>query len=160
MHKNCITTFWRTAWAEVLMKSKKETDPQTFCTHEDIHCRIMDVVYQTEGKYIFLTFTWTLFATFLPSASSSSFRIITRWKRQSHLKSYILITTVCGNTVRLGRVSVSPRFPHEQVCDLKLSQLSTVTLQFRLVHLILDKNLKTQSLLQHITSKNTSNVFT
>jgi hypothetical protein len=28
------------------------------------------------------------------------------------------------------------------------------------VHLILDKNLKTRSLLQHITSKNTSNVFT
>jgi hypothetical protein len=28
-----------------------------------------------------------------------------------------------------------------------------ITLQFRLVHLILDKNLKTQSLLQHITSK-------
>jgi hypothetical protein len=37
---------------------------------------------------------------------------------------------------------------------------SLVKLQFRLVHLILDKNLNTQSLLQHITSKNTSNVFT
>jgi hypothetical protein len=40
-----------------------------------------------------------------------------------------------------------------------MKQLS-LTLQFWLVHLILDKNLNTQSLLQHITSKNTSNVFT
>jgi hypothetical protein len=38
--------------------------------------------------------------------------------------------------------------------------LHLITLQFRLVHLILDKNVNTQSLLQHITSKNTSNIFT
>jgi hypothetical protein len=36
----------------------------------------------------------------------------------------------------------------------------SITLQFRLVHLILDKNLNTQSLLQHVTSNNTSNIFT
>jgi hypothetical protein len=35
-----------------------------------------------------------------------------------------------------------------------------ITLQFWLVHLIPDENLNTQSLLQHITSKNNSNVFT
>jgi hypothetical protein len=51
----------------------------------------------------------------------------------------------------LDKSDVSP-------CLIRASFLST--LQFRLVHLIHDKNLNTQSLLQHITSKNTSNVFT
>jgi hypothetical protein len=45
-------------------------------------------------------------------------------------------------------------------CCVYLNKLNLITLQFRLVHLIIDKNLKTQSLPQHITSKNTSNVFT
>jgi hypothetical protein len=43
-------------------------------------------------------------------------------------------------------------FKSETIVYITSIQLS-VTLQFRLVHLILDKNLKTQSLLQHIILK-------
>jgi 16S rRNA U1498 N3-methylase RsmE len=49
---------------------------------------------------------------------------------------------------------------HNKSRNAVMKKLRLITLQFRLVHLILDKNLNTQSLLQHITSRNTSNVFT
>jgi hypothetical protein len=49
----------------------------------------------------------------------------------------------------------------EGICPCLIRASLLTTLHFRLVHLILDKKkLNTQSLLQHITSKNNSNIFT
>jgi hypothetical protein len=48
----------------------------------------------------------------------------------------------------------------QKVCPCLIRASLLITLQFRLVHSILNKNLNTQSLLQHITSKNTSNILT
>jgi hypothetical protein len=47
-----------------------------------------------------------------------------------------------------------------KICPCLIRASLLITFQFRLVHLILDKNLNTQFLLQHITSKNTLNIFT
>jgi hypothetical protein len=98
------------------------------------------------------------------------------WELFVHLSNYSQGGFWSANLVQFGRI-IQHEFSHlmTSVC-LRFSEFSphliwkfqlalfylfgVLTLQFRLVHLILDKNLKTQSLFQHITSKNTSNVFT
>jgi hypothetical protein len=66
---------------------------------------------------------------------------------------------ICQYTIHTHTSALHNSQLMKSICPCLIRASLLITLQFRLVHLILDKNVNTQSLLQHITSKNTSNVF-